>query len=337
MPPKGKGGDKGGERCGDCGKAVNDADSGVMCEICEKWFHIKCENIGDPMYKAMMQFKALHWYCETCSLGAEKMMTMLTKLEGRVQKLEKEKDSTMAVMTVEMNKIEVKVNELADRVEQNLRKMEERINEMEKTKAQQMLDGASTEAVPKWSEIVSKAVDSKFTEVQDNVTKVNAAVEETKLQLEEQKEKESRQSNIIIYNNEEERTENKDEWKTKEMGFCLELFNSTLEVAVKAEDIVRITRLGNRASGTKRPMLVQFRSKTIKNEVMETLWKLKKADAKHKSLSICHDMTKREREECKRLVALAKQKEADEGQGEFIYRVRGPPEKMTIVKLPRPE
>ena len=46
-------------------------------------------------------------------------------------------------------------------------------------------------------------------------------------------------------------------------------------------------------------------------------------------------MTKKEREECKRLVALAKQKEVDEGQGEFMYRVRGPPEKMTIVKLRR--
>jgi len=335
MPSKGKGGDKGGERCGDCGKAVTDADSGVMCEICEIWFHIKCENIGEPMYKAMMQFKALHWYCETCSIGAEKLMNMLAKLEGRVQKLEKERDSTVAEMTAEMNKMEAKINELAEGVEQNLQKMEERLNETEKARAQQATGCTNTEALPKWSEIVSKAVDSKFTEMQDNVAKVNAAVEETKLHLEEQKEKESRQNNIIIYNNEEERTENIDEWKTKEMGFCLELFNSTLEVAVKSEDIVKITRLGNRASGTKRPMLVQFRSKTIKNEVMESLWKLKNADAKHRVLSINHDMTKKEREECKKLVALAKQKQVDEGQGEFIFRVRGPPEKLTIVKLSR--
>ena len=62
---------------------------------------------------------------------------------------------------------------------------------------------------------------------------------------------------------------------------------------------------------------------------------IKKADQKQKSLSIQPDMTKKEREECKRLVALAKQKEVDEGQGEFMYRVRGPPEKMTIVKLRR--
>lgn len=339
MPSKGKGGDKGGEkeRCGECGKAVSDADAGVLCEICEIWFHIKCENIGEPMYKAMQQFKTLHWYCETCSLGAEKLMNMLAKVEGRVQKLEKAKDSTLVTMTAEINKIEGKVNELADGVEKSLRKMEEKLNEMEKTKANQLPDGASAsvEAVPKWSEIVSKAVDSKFTEMQDNMAKVSAAVEETKSQIEEQKEKESRQSNIIIYNNEEERTEDKEEWRRKEMDFCLELFNSTLEVAVKAEDIVKTIRLGKRTSGTKRPMLVQFRSKTIKNEVMESLWKLKKADPKQKSLSIQPDMTKKEREECKRLVALAKQKEVDEGQGEFMYRVRGPPEKMTIVKLRR--
>ena len=102
---------------------------------------------------------------------------------------------------------------------------------------------------------------------------------------------------------------------------------------VRAEEIVKMTRLGNRATGTKRPMLVQFKSRAIKNEVMESLWKLKKAEPKHKALSISHDMTKNEREECKKLVALAKQKEKDEGKGEYIYRVRGPPEKMIIVKL----
>ena len=61
----------------------------------------------------------------------------------------------------------------------------------------------NAEATPKWSEIVSKAVDSKFTEMQENMAKVNAAVEETKFKFEEQKEKESRQNNIVIYNSEE--------------------------------------------------------------------------------------------------------------------------------------
>ena len=41
-------------------------------------------------------------------------------------------------------------------------------------------------------------------------------------------------------------------------------------------------------------------------------------------------MTKLEREQCKKLVAEAK---AQETSGEFIFRVRGPPGAMKIVKL----
>jgi len=44
-------------------------------------------------------------------------------------------------------------------------------------------------------------------------------------------------------------------------------------------------------------------------------------------------MTKLEREQCKKLVADAKQQEAQEPSGEFIFRVRGPPGNMKVVKL----
>ena len=205
-------------------------------------------------------------------------------------------------------------------------------DEMEKTTLK-LSQEKSTESTPKWSEIVAQAVDSKLNDMKESIEKVNEAVEETKSQFDEQRDKESRQNNIIIYNSEEERTEDKEEWRKREIGFCMELFNSALEVTMRAEDIIKVIRLGKRTAGTKRPMLVQFKSKVVKNKVMESLWKLRKSDEKYRKLSICHDMTKKEREECKKMVALAKQKESDEGQGEYIFRVRGPPEKMTIVKI----
>ena len=67
--------------------------------------------------------------------------------------------------------------------------------------------------------------------------------------------------------------------------------------------------------------------------VMESMSKLKSAEAKYKQLSITHDMTQKERTQCKLLVQEAKDKEQQEGQGEWIYRVRGPPTDMCIIKL----
>lgn len=70
----------------------------------------------------------------------------------------------------------------------------------------------------------------------------------------------------------------------------------------------------------------------MKNRIMEALYELKDADNAFKNISVCHDMTKLEREECKTLVAEAKQKQHEE-QGEFIWRVRGLPGLMKVVKI----
>ena len=43
-----------------------------------------------------------------------------------------------------------------------------------------------------------------------------------------------------------------------------------------------------------------------------------------------------EREDCKNLVTDAKKQEEEDSLGEFIYRVRGVPEKFAVVKLHKP-
>ena len=44
-------------------------------------------------------------------------------------------------------------------------------------------------------------------------------------------------------------------------------------------------------------------------------------------------MTQKERTQCKLLVQEEKDEEQQEGQGEWIYRVRGPPTDLRIIKL----
>ena len=52
-----------------------------------------------------------------------------------------------------------------------------------------------------------------------------------------------------------------------------------------------------------------------------------------KKIVIVHDMTQTEREECRKLVADVKAQEAKDNSGEYIYRVRGLPGKMKVVKI----
>ena len=64
---------------------------------------------------------------------------------------------------------------------------------------------------------------------------------------------------------------------------------------------------------------------------MESLFKLRTAEDKFRNISI-HDLTQKERAECKTLIEEAKKKQAEE-QGEFIWRVRGLPGQLKLTKL----
>jgi len=64
--------------------------------------------------------------------------------------------------------------------------------------------------------------------------------------------------------------------------------------------------------------MVQFASYTSNNLITESLYKLKHAAQKFKNVIVAHDMTKLEREECRRLVEEAKAEEEDDS-GEYLY------------------
>jgi len=63
---------------------------------------------------------------------------------------------------------------------------------------------------------------------------------------------------------------------------------------------------------------------------MESLYKIKSLAMKFKNIVVAHDLTKKQRLDCKGLKAQAKLRSENES-GDFFYRVRGPPGNMRIV------
>jgi len=112
------------------------------------------------------------------------------------------------------------------------------------------------------------------------------------------------------------------------------LFNNGLNVGLEEVDLVHVFRLGRRADvGICRPLLVELASYTFKNITMESLYKLRHVDRKFRGVTISHDMTKLEREECRQLVEEVKSMATEDDSGEYLYRVRGPPGQMKIIKI----
>ena len=80
-------------------------------------------------------------------------------------------------------------------------------------------------------------------------------------------------------------------------------------------------------------MLVEFVSGEEKKYIFNKLYKLRDAPADLKSVSVCHDMTRAQREADKILVEKAKRFEQQCSEN-YIFRVRGPPHKRVIKKIP---
>ena len=104
---------------------------------------------------------------------------------------------------------------------------------------------------------------------------------------------------------------------------------------IDKNEIGKLFRLGKReydGSEASRPLLVEFIHGSTKNFIMQNINKLRSI-GDYSKVVISHDMPKLERQECKRLVQEAKQRQSDDTSGEFIYRVRGLPGQLKIVKI----
>ena len=314
-------------KCGACSKVVNDIE-GVQCEVCDRWYHSKCQGVNESTYKAMTECKGIHWFCTMCNDGAEKLLPLLTKIQDKISMMELNIDGCKKASDQNQEEIR-KLNLLMDeKLQEMQRDLEAKIEESsKKSKAD------TTQVDPTWSEIVSREVDSRLDQVKEEVKRVTTTVEETRVKAEELKDRESRVNNIVIYNLEEARTENKEEWFNNEKQQYLKLLNVIIGAGVEESDVAKAMRLGPKERSTKRPLLLQFKQRSTKNVVMERLSKLNKAPAPFDKVVVQHDLTKAEREECKMLVQLARQKEEEDKSGEWVYRVRGLPGQFAVTKL----
>ena len=191
------------------------------------------------------------------------------------------------------------------------------------------MENVKKEIEPSFAEVVSKQVNSKFEKVSTDIVKVQQVLEDTKKKADEEKDRENRSNNVIIY-----RVAESDvigERLKQDKAFVLQLTKEILEIDIIDEDIKFVMRLGKKTDVV-RPLLVQFREKCTKNRVMESLFKLKDAEDKFKHISVTHDLTKSERTECKSMVEQAKQKQIEE-KGEYLWRVRGLPGALKIIRI----
>ena len=53
--------------CGTCGKNVIDTDPAILCDNCNIWFHIQCEDFNETNYSNLVSSnQSFSWLCTVC-------------------------------------------------------------------------------------------------------------------------------------------------------------------------------------------------------------------------------------------------------------------------------
>jgi len=330
------------ERCGHCNKAVTDRDSGVLCEMCESWYHTSCEGISEEVYKVLGKTEALHWFCQKCNSGVLKVLKSVGKMMDKIGEVEAQMLAIQSEARSEIQKLRQSINEMGNtvrndveakltgevkkNVEQNVVQFRDIVKEQLEEEMQLRVDDTVRKEV-------LHQVSGELDDVQETIRESKEHAEMLRMERAEQDDIESRRCNIILYRIPESNEVLAEERRKQDMSVC-EQFLFKLNVGVDSEDIRKVLRLGRKSDdvSSPRPILVQLGSRHIKNMVMESLYKIKSMEDKFKSINVSHDMTKKQRAECKALVAEAKQKTENES-GDCVYKVRGPPGQLRIVRM----
>ena len=341
------------DECGVCDRGVERNEQGMQCELCDKWWHAGCVKIPESVYKVLGKLSSLHWFCEGCNSGARRMFVTLTKLNEKVDQLQLELESK--ANKVECSKLNDKVKKCEDRV----KKCEDSIEQIDDS-FRKLVEAKLTTEVEKKVESFKDIVEQQLrdemrgdigdtlrkefmTPMNDDYVGFNKKIDDSNQRLDdlltanaELEDIETRRNNIILYRVEESQKVLATERNAEDIRTC-EQFLTALQVGVDQGDIRKVVRLGRRdnenATSRSRPILVLLGSRHAKNLIMESLFKIKSLNEKFRQITVAHDLTKKQREECKKLVAQARERSA--ASGDSVYKVRGPPGQWRIVPIKR--
>lgn len=331
--------------CHKCNVLINNNDKGLQCDVCLMWSHPQCIGISDSEYEFLGSHPSLDWNCGSCKTKLAGLFAQVDNVSTTVQNLESIMEGKFKEVTNEIKEIQnlVKndIKSALDRATKIDTKFDKLIDETKKEVSILKADIASIMDKSKnfdreqikvsFAEVVKDQLNERMSNVNEDMSKITTNLTEVKKISEDMKDKEMRANNVIIYRVSEESIE-RDEQRKADKSFCLDLINEGLGIDVSESDIKSFFRIGKKEADKTRPIMIQFRERSLKNRIMESLNKLKNADEKFKNTSIAHDMTENERKECKNLVLEAKKKE-EEDSGEYMYRVRGDPGNLRIVKI----
>ena len=301
--------------CSTCKAVFTDQGSKIVCcDRCELWFCISCANMTDACYRFLSDEDAMDiaWYCKACKLLAKKAITEDRNIEQKCMEYTKE-------LKLKMKSIEAIIQKKVDITE--LEKLRRKIEENE-SKIKELME--NSKEVRTWSDIMDTPEKRTVEEV---------IAKSLKERDNEEKERQKRRRNIIVFELPESKKSEPEDRKEEDIKKFVGICNSIIKISFDQSMIERIIRLGKATDDKHRPLLISLKEEDRKRDIFQNLNKIRESEIPFNKISIAHDLTKKQKEELQEKIKEAQEMEVSDQSGEWIYRVRGPPWNWFIKKI----
>ena len=263
--------------CGHCNKLVKNDSPAMECEICNLWYHIKCQAINKAEYEYIKggskkkTLSKLHWYCLTCDRIAVNFMKTMANLHTKHQILEDKADNLKEKMKNKVDKEEVDQlkEEIASIRKGQKQALEERWKKIEEN------------SLNHWKENTVKINKEDIISVNDVIEK---KIKEKDV---EERARKDRRNNMVIFGIKECEEMSGKEKQEVDLKEVQKILKDCCEVELKQDNVAKVIRMGKYTEGKKRPIIIMIGTEEKKKEIFKNLHKLRRSAD---NITITHDL-----------------------------------------------
>lgn len=315
-----------------------DDDRKIKCAKCKRQVHFVCTNL--PIYQLSLFFSKNYrsFICVNCvEIPKEFRANYNNQEENMINQFKREVKACENIIKVQKENEGKLINGLRkmkhQQDEQDSLKqfMENKFDELEKNIKETIAEDVKGKLDNKDNK--NKSLNEEATKTFASIVKINQEnallpqfrklLHNEKLQdIEEERQKDVRKSNLIIYGKKESEELNSDE----------KFVQNFVDDVGSDSKVKYITRIGNKRENYTRPIKVVFENPHQIYLIMKSLKKLK-GNFQYQGISITEDFTQFERSIIKEWKNKAPERNARESiDSNFVWRVRGSPKSSLYLK-----
>ncbi len=261
-------------KCHSCKIDLEDECKSLQCNLCDKWFCIKCLKISDEMFDTLngkgahQQLPVLMIGCETC----QAILPTLTNIKGQLQANQSENVKRFDDLDSELKKMKEEIkNEIVSEVNENFKVKLDKIDDLEVR-------------VDSMSKVMSdRANDKALLDIIDKKIRDNNEVYR-------------RKKNLMVYNLQESDDENLQVRVDYDTANILRFFHEIDQgIRITPENIVKVIRVGKKNEERARPTKVILDSVDLKYAIVSKYRENRAKNVKYGNLNMAPDYTPSQR------------------------------------------